>query len=165
MAREEQDREDLLGEATALIERVELRIPTPDGAAEQVVVAGFRTNGALSLYFGADPVWQFNVRGELRRAYRAGALLKAERRRLVEMVRERSDDSVILRSRELHCPTTENVLLHLNHDISRLDDALAASLYVNLGQVPEQADVVGRLRSALKRLRGGVALATSPRVE
>ena len=52
MALHEQDREDLLSEATALVQRVELRV---EGFAEPVIV-GFRRGGEASVFFGADPV-------------------------------------------------------------------------------------------------------------
>src|SRR5204863_2544475 len=77
MAREESSREDLLREATALVERIEL---IPNGStSDGRIVAGFRRNGALSVFFGEDPVYQFNAAGELRRAYTDGKLLKADR--------------------------------------------------------------------------------------
>ena len=71
MARDESDREDLLREATALVERIELA--PADAADDEHIVAGFRRDGALSIYFGADPVYHFNSAGELRRAYCDGS--------------------------------------------------------------------------------------------
>src|SRR5688572_18570527 len=65
MARQEQDREDILREATALVERVELLIPE----FPEPIVAGFRRDGSASFFFGADPVLQFNAQGKLRRAF------------------------------------------------------------------------------------------------
>jgi len=73
MAREEEPREDLLREATALVERVELQI---EGFAE-TIVAGFRRDGAASFYFGQDFVFQFNTANQLRRGYVEGRLFKA----------------------------------------------------------------------------------------
>ena len=78
MSRTEQDREDLLREATALIERVELRV---SGWSESVV-AGFRRGGQASFFFGADLVYQFNAALQLRRGFHNGQLIKAEDGRL-----------------------------------------------------------------------------------
>ena len=50
MARHEEDREDLLAEATALVERAELVV---EGAAESVVI-GFRRDGCASIYCGCN---------------------------------------------------------------------------------------------------------------
>ena len=86
MSRSESDREDLLREATALVERVELSIP---GYGESIVV-GFRRDGSASFFFGQSPVFQFNSQRELRRAFRDGLLFKTDNGRLVEMRRERT---------------------------------------------------------------------------
>ena len=54
MARLEEDREDILQEATALVERVELEIEN----LEDPVVVGFRRDSGPAFFFGADPVYQ-----------------------------------------------------------------------------------------------------------
>ena len=85
MARQEQPRENLIAEATALVERVELLL----AGVPEPIVAGFRAEGSASLFFGDDPVYQFNARGQLRRAFVGGRLYKADAGRLVEMTRQR----------------------------------------------------------------------------
>ena len=92
MARQENPREDLLAEATALVERAELRIA---GFAEPIVV-GFRRNGAASIYFGQDAAYHFNTANELRRAFIGGTLYKADRGRLAALVRRRTAAEVEL---------------------------------------------------------------------
>src|SRR3954451_8705906 len=99
MARDESNREDLLREATALVERIEL---IPNGAADnRHIIAGFRRDGALSIFFGEDPVYQFNAAGELRRAYHDGKLLKATRGRLAALKRARTEHEIQLVRHEL----------------------------------------------------------------
>ncbi len=83
MDRQQSDREDLLAEATALVERIELVLP---GYAEPIV-AGFRASDCASLFFGTDPVYQFNSQRQLRRAFVDGLLYKAECGRLVSLTR------------------------------------------------------------------------------
>src|SRR5687767_14012240 len=107
MAREESNREDLFREATALVERIEL-VPklakstaSTITAGDEPIVAGFRTDGALSSFFCADPVYQFNAAGELRRAYCDGLLFKAVNGRLVSLRRERNEQEVQLARHEL----------------------------------------------------------------
>jgi hypothetical protein len=73
MARDETKREDLLAEATALVERIQIV-----SQSAGTITAGFRANGALSLFFDEDPAYHFNSAGELRRAYCAGLLIKAD---------------------------------------------------------------------------------------
>ena len=87
MARDERDREDLLNEATALTQRVELRIPS----VSQTVFIGFRREGAASIYWGQDEVHHFNGSNELRRGFLTGRLVKAERGRLCWLDRNRDD--------------------------------------------------------------------------
>jgi len=81
MAQSEHDREDILREATALVERVELRLPDQPEA----VVAGFRRDGSASFFFGVEPVLQFNTLKEFRRGYEGGQLLKAVHGQIVSL--------------------------------------------------------------------------------
>jgi predicted nuclease with TOPRIM domain len=160
MARQESDREDLLREAVGLVRRVELRI----GGEVETVTAGFRRNGALSVYFGADPVWQFNTAGEVRRGYVAGKLLKADGGRLVEMIRERTDDVTQLVSRELSEDESQTVLSAAAQRIDHLRAALGEGRYDIVGQVPEGGNIVGELYATLKTLPKALVVAASPRV-
>ena len=141
MARPESDREDILREATALLERAELLIP---GESEPVVI-GFRLGGAASVFFGGDPVYQFNSQGELRRAYVAGLLYKAEQGRLVELRRERTGSETALLRRELSDAETNELLgaaetrllamaAHLRQDAASVDR-----------HIPASADIVPRI--------------------
>jgi hypothetical protein len=161
MAREESDREDLLREATALVERAELR--TRD--EPEPVTAGFRRDGSLSLFFGADPVFQFNSAGELRRAFRAGKLLKAERGKLVELERVRTAEETQLWRSELDDARVAVLLAEMRDRIARLSASLAQGAYEVVGQVPAESDVVGRLRDAvLKHATRDARIALTPRV-
>ena len=68
MSRQQQDREDLLQEATALVQRIGLRLAGED---EELVI-GFRRDGGASFYWGGSLAYQFNSRGHLRRATSMG---------------------------------------------------------------------------------------------
>ncbi len=85
MARHEQDREDLIAEAKALVRRTEWRLP---GAADPVVL-GQRTNGWFSVYFDPERVFHFNERGELRRAFVAGLMYRSSAQGLARLRRNR----------------------------------------------------------------------------
>jgi len=161
MAREESDREDLLREATALVERVELRTADePDS-----ITAGFRRDGSLSLFFGVDPVYQFNAAGELRRGYRGGKLLKAEQGRLVELARVRTAAETQLWRTEIDGAATAEWLATMRNRIAGLAATLAGGRFEIVGQVPTEADVVGRLRGELeKHATRDARIALTPRV-
>jgi len=161
MAREEADREDLLREATALVERVELRTTVE----REPITAGFRRDGSLSLFFGADPVFQFNTAGELRRAFQGDKLLKAERGRLVELTRVRTTDETQLWRTELDARAAAELLSEMGRRMAGLAEALAGGRFEIVGQVPENVDVVGRLRDELlKQTTRDARIALSPRV-
>jgi hypothetical protein len=147
MAREESDREDLLREATALVERIELApVNAGDG---QHVVAGFRTGGAASFYFGGDTVYQFNANGQLRRAHCDGLLFKASRGKLVSLARKRLENATQLLSRELTDAEQRDFLATMCKRLRSLADVLQTGQLTIVGQVPASADVLGRIRTWL----------------
>lgn len=161
MSRQESDREDLLREATALVERIELRLPEqPDS-----IVAGFRRDGSASFFFGQSPVYQFNSRCELRRAYVGGLLYKVDSGQLVEMRRERTPTAVELRSRQLSPAEAAQFLLDTEKWLSTLRNALAAGNAEVLGHVPNDKDVVARVITWLQELPPGNVLAKTSRLQ
>ncbi len=160
MARYEHDREDLIREATRLLPRAEWRCP----AETHTVILGVRRPGALSIYFGADPAFHFNSRGELRRAFVRGELWKAERGRLVVMRRQRSPESVTLESRSAAGEEEQRLLSEWAGRIDRLRRALAereAEFVQGVGQDAEDPEY---WRSALEPLGRLLRVAARPNV-
>jgi hypothetical protein len=155
MARDESSREDLLREATALVERIELvpRATDLSTAASDLVgqhiVAGFRRNGALSIFFGDDPVYQFNAAGELRRAYCHGKLLKATQGRLAAFQRVRTEDEVQLVRHELSPEEEAAFLSRMDDRLRAVADLINTNQFEVVGQVPPDIDVLGRLKGCL----------------
>ena len=144
MARDESNREDLLREATALVERIEL---IPNGATiDGHIVAGFRRNGALSIFFGQDPVYQFNAAGELRRAYNDGKLLKADRGRLSALQRVRTQNEVRLVRHELDESVENEFMAQIANQLQALAALFDTNAFEVAGQVPSDADVLGHLK-------------------
>lgn len=160
MAREIQKREDLLRDAHALVPRLLVRIA--DGQAGVDVLAGFRGE-SLSLYFGDDPAYHFNAAGELRRAFVADRLVKAERGRLVALERRRSADEVILERRDLDEASHRRLLSELTRRVDGLRAALNANEFIVCGQFPPDGDALMRLVQWLKKHQP-IAVATSPRI-
>lgn len=160
MAREEEDREDLLREATALVRRVELEV---DGLAESIV-AGFRSDGAASFYFGQQVVYQFNTAGELRRGYVDGRLLKADRGRLAQLVRQRQGDVVNLIRHDLTGEETRQFLVDARERLQRLQTALVEGNFRIVGQVPPEADLASDVQQWLEKLPAQIAIARTPGV-
>jgi hypothetical protein len=163
MARQESDREDLLREATALVERIELGLPNQP----ETVFAGFRRDGSASFFFGQSPVFQFNSQRELRRAFRDGLLYKTDNGRLVEMRRQRTDTAVELRSRVLTDDESASLLRECLDRLGELRDALKAGQAGVVGQVSDAthgADVMGRVADWLHQLTA-VTVAKTSRVQ
>lgn len=148
MARTQRDREDLLAEATALVERVELQLPI---FAESVII-GFRANGCGSVYFGQDLAYQFNTRGELRRAHEQGVLYKAERGVLVRLERRRGPRSVELVRDPLDAVRTEQFVASMSARLSTLQTALRQGDFRVVGQIPADVDLVPCVLSWLNGL-------------
>jgi hypothetical protein len=161
MAREESDREDLLREATALVERIELK-PLDLLVSENVVV-GFRRDGAMSVFFGADPVYQFNAAGELRRAFCAGRLLKAVHGSLVSLRRVRGQNAVELLRHDLTPDEQSLFLSNMMMRLSDLSEQLEMGRFSVVGQVPAGADVLGRVQKWLAAHRSA-GIAKAPNV-
>ena len=159
MAREEQDREDLLAEAVALVERVEVELPASGGN----IVAGFRRDGCGSVYFDADPAYHLNSGNELRRAFYNGRLLKAEHGRLVALERVRTDREVQLVRHEFSDAEAAEFLGELARRWKSLAEILQAGDYRLVGQVPAAADVIGRVRAWLPQIEMPARIAASAR--
>jgi hypothetical protein len=166
-ARQEQDREDLLRGATAMVERAELQL----GFWPEPVFVGFRRDGSLSVYFGGDPVYQFNAGGELRRAFIDGLLYKADRGRIAELRRERSQHETSLIRRDLG-EEAAGFLKRMNELLAQLLSAMeqdpggqAASgtlHFAVLAEVPAGCGVVSRVHSWLKQHVGRIQIARAP---
>lgn len=152
MALEESPREDLLREATALVERIELvpssayALVSTNAAPDRTIVAGFRSNGALSVFLSDDEVYHFNGVAELRRAYLGGHLYKAARGELVELTRVRTAEQVELRSRTLNAREQDAFINRMKDRLSALKSDLTAGKLAAHRQVPLDADALSRLR-------------------
>jgi hypothetical protein len=160
MARTESDREDLLREATALVERAELQVA---GESECIVV-GFRSGGAASFFFGVDPVYQFTTAGQLRRAYVGGRLLKAEGGRLAALVRERTEAAVSLVRTDLTSAEQAELLATAHTRLNALAAAIDSGEIQLIGAVPGGANIVSRIGQWLASLPAEIAVAAAPNV-
>jgi hypothetical protein len=147
MARHESDREDLMREATALRERVELQY------ADELfpVVAGFREDGRISLFFGSDPAFHFDPDGRLRRAFVDGELYRSRGDTLSRLTRSRTAAATDLIRHDLTTPELQTFVLGMQKRLQGLIGALEAEQATVLRQVPEGVNLVARLRQNLAR--------------
>lgn len=143
MARQTEDREDLLRDATAFDRRISFSIELDDKPVE--IFAGFRPAGAVSFYFGADPVYQFNSQNELRRAYFHGRLVKAELGRLFFWSQHRTENSLEMQREEMHDREQEVFCRNLLKNLAAVRQAISDNNFNLIGVVPEQTDVMQNL--------------------
>ncbi|MEM1224490.1 MAG: hypothetical protein AAGJ40_02270 [Planctomycetota bacterium] len=86
MARNEQEREDLLAEGIQLVRRGRISAVIQD--VEIQWLAGWRQSGAFSVFENSDPVFQFNVSSRLRRVFKDAVRYAAHGGLLHELVRQ-----------------------------------------------------------------------------
>jgi hypothetical protein len=160
MAREIHEREDLLRDAVALVPRVLFRLQLSGRRVE--LFAGFRGE-SLSLYLDDDPVYHFNDRGELRRAFIEGRLIKAEHGRLVSLMRKRTEQEVALERQSGSEDASREVSARLAQILSDLVAEMNANRFEVVGQIPEDGDAAVRVSAWLNRYRNPM-IAASPHV-
>ena len=161
MAREPNDREDLLREAVGLPNRVEFQL----ASFTEPVVIGFRSNGAASLFVGQDENYQFNSDRHLRRAFWHGELIKAEHGKLIGLNREARSSETVLVRRELTNLQTQQLLHRLRSRIDDLLTAISTDGFTILGQVSSDGqDVIEMSREWLPQLVDPISIARRPHV-
>lgn len=117
MALNEQDREDLMREATAYYPRAEISVEHE----LEPVFWGQKKNGHYSFYFGGDPVYQFDQHGCLRRAFLDGFLYRTQGETLARLNRERNANESILSRKDLTGTETTELLGKMAHRFQKLD--------------------------------------------
>jgi hypothetical protein len=158
MAVHESDREDLMREAVALVRRIELQSP---GEMESVI-CGFRSNGTLSVYFGPDPVYQFDAESRLRRAFVDGLLYRTQETTLAQLKRQRSKGVTELLRRDLSVDELNEFLKTMRLRLQQLLCALKSDEVVVLKQVPEDQPIVPELIDALGQIVNSEASLAPP---
>ncbi len=152
MAIEEHDREDLLGDGRNMPWRGQCLI---EGAQ---VVVGFRAQGQVSLFCGFDPVFQFNSSQELRRVFFAGIRYRAERGRLISMLRDSSGGKIHF-VESIAEPSTEVMLGNsLQSWLDLIRPAIDASPWRVEGESVDRFRI--RLRDWFDRLPSPISIAS-----
>ncbi|MCA9263054.1 MAG: hypothetical protein KDA60_04375 [Planctomycetales bacterium] len=158
--RERREREDIMREATALVERAEFQI----AGSSVVYIVGFRRNGALSLFCDEDPVFQFTSAHELRRGYWNGTLIKAEVGRLVRLIRQRSESESLLIRRELSVDESSEFLAKARETLDAIVSAHQQHATTVLQSHPEDLDVIDKFVRWTRELPNSIPVAASPNV-
>ena len=140
MAKQKQDKEDILREATALVNRVELKLDGK-GESDDSVFVGFRRDGAVSFFYGSEPVYQFNNQHAFRRGYYQSTMLKAEQGKLVQLTRSREGEQLVLLRREYNEQQTVEFCEEMRQNLLNLLAAIRSEKYELIGFVVEDNTV------------------------
>jgi hypothetical protein len=138
--------EDLMRELVALTERIELQGP----AVAEKIVAGFRGDSRLSVYFGKDLYYQFDPGGRLRRALVGGQLFRTQGNGLAALTRVRNAEATELVRRDLDSAELEHFIGRMLNKVGALHEDLSSGRLEVRRQVPSHASVVERLIVSLK---------------
>jgi hypothetical protein len=138
--------EDPMREAIALTERVELQSP----GCLQTIVAGFRRNGFLSVYWGADPYYQFDDQARLRRALVNGRLFRTQGSGLAQLTRESEPAVAVLLRHDLDPAELADFRQAMLSRVHELHEALAGGHLHLVRQVPPESPVVERILTGLE---------------
>lgn len=130
MARNEQDREDLMREATAFFPRAEMQVEHETAP----VFWGQKKNGHFSFYFGGEPVYQFDQDGLLRRAFIDGHLYRTQKKTLARLTRERNSAETVLKRYDLTIKEVESLLQTMADRFQKLHSAFVKNQNVRLIQ-------------------------------
>ncbi len=149
MALFEQDREDLMREAMALPQRVELQVQ----GMETFVTVGFRASSAMSVFIGQDPVYQFDPQGRLRRAFVDGVLFRSQHTTLAMLKRERTETQTLLLRTDLTEDRLHEFHTTMLQKLGSLEHVLKIGDYAVIRCVPEAESHVAQIQTALAMIR------------
>lgn len=166
MAKQQQDKEDILREATALVNRIEIKF-SRDAVSKESVFVGFRRDGAISFFFGAEPVYQFNTRHEFRRGYCQGTMLKAVEGKIIQLTRIREGEQLVLLSRDYSDQQTAVFLQEMKHALLLLFKEIKGGRWSILGAVVEAGsaeELLQRVADWLEQHTREIQIADAPNV-
>lgn len=105
MAINHEKREDLMRDATAYVRRLTI----PISIVTEPIFLGLRQHGGWSVYFGEDPVFQFNAQHKLRRVHFDNQNFAASDGRLILLDRVRLGGQVEFQ--RIHLADTERSII------------------------------------------------------
>ena len=149
MAQHEDDREDLMREAVALPHRVELSV----NGFESLITIGFRSNSAMSIFIGQDPVYQFDPEGRLRRAFVDGLLYRSQHTTLAMLKRERTDTQTLLLRTDIADDALQSFRGTMLFSLQILEQKLNSADFTIRSSVPDAISHITRIQSTLASIR------------
>ena len=154
MERKESDKEDLMVEATALVERIEYEHNGSTDFAEvhSLMTAGYRRDGSFSIYFDQEHFYQFDDAGLLRRAWSKGFLYRTQGDTLAELDRVRTGEKTILQRRDLSPSELASFAVEMRQRLSSLLSAQEKDLLRVRRVVSPNSDLKVRIPKTLRQI-------------
>ena len=146
MARQESDKEDLIVEATAICPRGEFVNVAGfkfDTVTTVSVFTGFRKDDGCVIYFGQDPVYQFNKAGQLRRIFADGMLYRTQGNSLAMLQRHRSASQTTLQRTDLSGDELAAIIQKMKREICDLANLIEQGMQLDRLVVAD-SDVIHR---------------------
>jgi len=148
MSRQRADREDLMAEAITLSPRVQFLVP---GFPEEIV-AGKRSDGRWSVFFGGDPVYHFDATGHLRRAFLDDQLYRSQETTLSQLTRQETADQTILLRHDLSELEMAAFRQELLASFKRLQQAILSGQTTLQKSVPPESDFRSELAGLIQQV-------------
>ncbi len=145
MARQSSDKEDLMAEVVTLSPRVALLIP---GLLDEII-AGKRTDGRWSIFFGGDPVYHFDSQSRLRRAFLDGNLYRSQGATLARLTRQPTPTATVLLRHDLEAAELADFLQRMRLQLARLAAAIKLGTVAIQQLIPPTADFLPELAQHL----------------
>lgn len=151
MTRNESDKEDLIKDATAMVDRAEFSAVS---AVENpiIVTAGFRKDSSLGLYFAQDPFYQFAPDGLLRRAYENGFLYRSQTTTLARLNRTRTAQQTTLNRNDLNPTELQGFRCRMTARLQCFVEQLEAGTTQRLRSVTDKSNFDTILIEALNHI-------------
>ena len=140
--------EDPFTDATALVQRAKLELPSGNDPA----VFGFRDNGALSIFFNPEVAYHFNQQYQLRRVFLHGERYKAKQCQIVCVRRMPGMRNVRLESTLVEAPKVKYILSVLDEQLRCWEASLKEGNYRIIGLVSPDDNIVKRLQNSIPKM-------------
>ena len=155
MAKQTEDREDLMRDATAYVQRIEFQWND-----KQTIFVGFRQGGEPSFYFGQAFVLQFNAKGELRRAFWRDRLLASYQHQVHWL--QKGDGRVRLQRTPLNDAEALEFLASAEQHLAELRGNLAEERLSVLAELADGQDLGAEISGWLQQHASPLKLALHP---
>jgi len=154
MARHETDKEDLICDATALVQRAELQCAVLD----VTITIGFFRDGRGTIYFDQDPFYQFGSDGRLRRAFEDGLLFRSQGTTLARLDRHRTSTEpsgqVTLQRSDLSPEELKEFRQRMSQRIARLQSTILDGQFTILRAVTPDGGLPEGTQTLLEHVLG-----------